>query len=244
LTHFGQYQGAGVFTGFGLRFRHLAQWNRLPFTAVFGRVFFPLLGKFFAIGTSLSVWPKNPWTFGLGSNKPIHQDMVSILPGPQLYLAGLPPFLDEPESFVEPDRVHVAGQDRQPDLFDQRVGFGPGDQGLEHRHADPLAPPVFADGDGEDAAMGNTTTRTILESQAADHRPRNLGQDDELAGAVEMVLNPLPLLLGSVELVGLQPEERGFREDVANERDQLGRVVRLGRADCDRLAGWGGDGRG
>jgi hypothetical protein len=92
--------------------------------------------------------------------------------------------------------------------------------------------------------MGNTTTRTILESQAADHRPRNLGQDDELAGAVEMVLNPLPLLLGSVELVGLQPEERGFREDVANERDQLGRVVRLGRADCDRLAGWGGDGRG
>ena len=53
LRQFGQYQGAGVFTGFGLRLRHLAQRKRLPFTAVFGRTFFPVLGKFFAIGTSI-----------------------------------------------------------------------------------------------------------------------------------------------------------------------------------------------
>ena len=47
----GQYQGTGVITGLGLRLRHLAQRKRLPFTAVFGRVFLPLL-KMFAIGTS------------------------------------------------------------------------------------------------------------------------------------------------------------------------------------------------
>jgi hypothetical protein len=47
-----QYQGAGVFTGFGLRLRHLAQRKRLPFTAVFGRAFFPLLKMFLAIATS------------------------------------------------------------------------------------------------------------------------------------------------------------------------------------------------
>lgn len=51
LRQAGQYQGAGVFTGLGLRLRHLAQRNRLPFTAVFGRVLFPVLGKFFVIGT-------------------------------------------------------------------------------------------------------------------------------------------------------------------------------------------------
>jgi len=45
-----QYQGAGVFTGLGLRLRHLAQWKRLPFTAVLGRAFFPVLGMFFVIG--------------------------------------------------------------------------------------------------------------------------------------------------------------------------------------------------
>jgi hypothetical protein len=33
--------------------RHLAQWSRLPFTAVFGRTFFPVRGKFLAIGTSI-----------------------------------------------------------------------------------------------------------------------------------------------------------------------------------------------
>jgi len=32
--HRGQYHGAGVFTGLGLRFRHLAQRYLLPFTAV------------------------------------------------------------------------------------------------------------------------------------------------------------------------------------------------------------------
>ena len=51
LRQFWQYQGAGNFTGFGLRLRHLPQRNRLPFTAVFGRAFFPLLKMFFAIGT-------------------------------------------------------------------------------------------------------------------------------------------------------------------------------------------------
>ena len=33
--------------------RHFAQRYRFPFTAVFGRVFFPLLGKFLVIGTSV-----------------------------------------------------------------------------------------------------------------------------------------------------------------------------------------------
>jgi hypothetical protein len=36
-------------TGFGLRFRHKAQRKRLPFTAVFGRVCFPVLRMFLAI---------------------------------------------------------------------------------------------------------------------------------------------------------------------------------------------------
>src|SRR5437763_12685141 len=53
LRQFGQYQGAGVVTGFGLRLRHLAQRNRLPLTAVFGRTFFPVVGMFFAIGISI-----------------------------------------------------------------------------------------------------------------------------------------------------------------------------------------------
>jgi hypothetical protein len=46
---FGQYQGAGVLTGFGLRLRHPAQRKRLPFAAVLGRTFFPVLGKFFIV---------------------------------------------------------------------------------------------------------------------------------------------------------------------------------------------------
>src|SRR6266446_2670734 len=48
----GQYQGAGVLTGFGLLLRQRAQRKRLPLTAVFGRTFFPLLKMLFAIGTS------------------------------------------------------------------------------------------------------------------------------------------------------------------------------------------------
>jgi hypothetical protein len=46
LRHLGQYHGAGVLTGFGLRLRHVAQRYRLPFTAVFGRFCFPELGMF------------------------------------------------------------------------------------------------------------------------------------------------------------------------------------------------------
>jgi hypothetical protein len=53
LRHSGQYQGAGLLTGLGLRFRHLAQRYRLPFTAVFGLALFLLSGKFFDIGTSV-----------------------------------------------------------------------------------------------------------------------------------------------------------------------------------------------
>jgi hypothetical protein len=48
FRQFGQYQGAGVFTGFGLLLRHVAQRKRLPFTAVFGRIFFPVRKTFFA----------------------------------------------------------------------------------------------------------------------------------------------------------------------------------------------------
>lgn len=49
--HRGQYQGAGVFTGLGLRFRHFAHRYRLPFTAVFGRSRLPVLGMFFGTGS-------------------------------------------------------------------------------------------------------------------------------------------------------------------------------------------------
>jgi hypothetical protein len=55
FKQFGQYHGAGVFTGFGLRLRHWAQRKRLPFTAVFGRNRFPVLGKFFFIETSAHI---------------------------------------------------------------------------------------------------------------------------------------------------------------------------------------------
>lgn len=48
----GQYHGAGVLTGLGLLLRQLAQRNRLPLTAVFGRVLLPVLRKFLAIGVS------------------------------------------------------------------------------------------------------------------------------------------------------------------------------------------------
>ena len=65
LRQLGQYQGAGVFMGFGLRLRHLAQRKRLPFTAVFGRAFFPVLGMFFDIGTSVC-HPNG--TFGYGDS--------------------------------------------------------------------------------------------------------------------------------------------------------------------------------
>jgi hypothetical protein len=40
-------------SAFGLRLRHVAQRKRFPFTAVFGRTFFPFLRKFFAIEASL-----------------------------------------------------------------------------------------------------------------------------------------------------------------------------------------------
>ena len=63
LRQFGQYHGAGVLTGFGLRLRHLAQRKRLPFKAVFGRTFLPVLRMFFALGPMVStvgVWPQRP----------------------------------------------------------------------------------------------------------------------------------------------------------------------------------------
>ena len=55
LRQLGQYQGAGVLTGLGLLRWHLAQRKRLPLLAVFGRTFFPVLGKFFAIGASTRI---------------------------------------------------------------------------------------------------------------------------------------------------------------------------------------------
>src|SRR5207302_8357388 len=51
----GQYQGAGVLTGFGLLLRHRAHRKRLPLTAVFGRTFFPVLSIFLAIGASTGI---------------------------------------------------------------------------------------------------------------------------------------------------------------------------------------------
>lgn len=47
--HFGQYHGAGVFTGFGLRFRHFAHRYLLPLTAVLGRCRLPVFGMFLGI---------------------------------------------------------------------------------------------------------------------------------------------------------------------------------------------------
>ena len=100
----------------------------------------------------------------------------SILPRPELPSPRPPTFLHEPESFVEPDSVHIVGGNRQPHLFDQRISRGPVEQSLQDCRSDSLTPPVFADGDGQAAAMGNTTVRTIVEAQAADHRPQNLGR--------------------------------------------------------------------
>ena len=137
--------------------------------------------------------------------------------------------LPRTRAFVEPDRIHVGGEDRQPDLFDQRVCLGPVDQYLATSPFRFLGPASFRGRRCEAAAMGNTTARTILEAQAADHFAGNLSQDDELARAIDMFLNPLSLLiLVPVELVGLQPEERGFREDSVDEGDQLDGVVGLG----------------
>jgi hypothetical protein len=79
LMHSGQYQGAGALTGLGLRLRQPAHRNRFPFTAVLGRNFFPLLGKPFAIGTSVSVQSKNPWTFGLKARPPHGPHRISPL---------------------------------------------------------------------------------------------------------------------------------------------------------------------
>ena len=67
-THRGQYHGAGVFTGFGLRFRHLAQRYRLPFTAVLGRCRLPVFGMF--LGTVFSGYLKSPMAIAL-SARPI-----------------------------------------------------------------------------------------------------------------------------------------------------------------------------
>src|SRR5262249_10584511 len=49
FRQFGQYQGAGLVTGFGLLLRHLAQRKRLPFTVVLGRTLLPVLRMCFAI---------------------------------------------------------------------------------------------------------------------------------------------------------------------------------------------------
>ncbi len=49
--HLGQYHGAGVFTGRGLRFRHFAQRYRLPLTAVFGLSLLPVRGILLGIGS-------------------------------------------------------------------------------------------------------------------------------------------------------------------------------------------------
>jgi len=55
----GQYQGAGVFTGLGLRFLHLAQRYRLPFTAVLGLSRLPVRGMFFGIRFRFQSPPAN-----------------------------------------------------------------------------------------------------------------------------------------------------------------------------------------
>jgi hypothetical protein len=52
LRQFGQYQGAGVKTGLGLRLRHLAQRKRLPRGAVFGRTRLPDVSFFSPIQDS------------------------------------------------------------------------------------------------------------------------------------------------------------------------------------------------
>jgi hypothetical protein len=53
LAQFGQYQGAGVLTGFGLLRWHMAQRKRLPLTADFGRIFLPVLRIFSAMAASV-----------------------------------------------------------------------------------------------------------------------------------------------------------------------------------------------
>jgi hypothetical protein len=60
--HRGQYHGAGCFTGLGLRFRHLAQRYRLPFTAVLGRSLLPVRGMLFmsvASGSRIHIQPSH-----------------------------------------------------------------------------------------------------------------------------------------------------------------------------------------
>ena len=52
--HRGQYRGAGFLTGFGLRFRHVAQRYLLPLTAVFGRSLLPVRGVLFMAGGPLT----------------------------------------------------------------------------------------------------------------------------------------------------------------------------------------------
>ena len=52
LKQLGQYQGAGVLTGLGLRLWHFAHRYRLPFTAVLGRTCFPVRRMFLSIMTT------------------------------------------------------------------------------------------------------------------------------------------------------------------------------------------------
>jgi hypothetical protein len=54
--HRGQYHGAGVFTGRGLRFRHFAHRYRLPFTAVLGLSRFPVRGMLFTYPALVFAW--------------------------------------------------------------------------------------------------------------------------------------------------------------------------------------------
>ena len=49
-------------TGFGLLLRHRAHRKRLPLTAVFGRVFFPVLRMFLAIGASTRILSER-WSY-------------------------------------------------------------------------------------------------------------------------------------------------------------------------------------
>ncbi len=77
--------------------------------------------------------------------------------------------------------------------------------------------------------MGDSPTQAVLEAHTADYLAGYLGQDDQLAWAIKMVLNPLPLLLlGEVEFVRFNQKVRRLRKDGMAVGDQPGGIFGLG----------------
>jgi hypothetical protein len=93
---------------------------------------------------------------------------------------------------------------------------------LQQRHPNTSPSPFFDYGDAEVSTMSNASKVTGLNSDTTDDYPGCLGQQQDLARMVHMVLNPRSLFFhGRRKVIGPDNEEVGFlgdRTDVRQHR--------------------------